>query len=244
MSRDLIREWENLSGPWIREAREGRNPTREGLLDEPVLMECGDLTGKRVLDCGCGEGRFCRRMLEMGASYVLGIDLCSRMIDAAAELQAEGADYILADVQEMRFLEDESFDLAVSYLNQCDLPDFQSNNSEVFRVLRPGGRFVVANLHPMRSAVGSWHRDENGDKSHVILDDYFSEGERHWRIMGVELTNFHRTLTSYVDGFLLCGFRLGRIVEPGVTDEVLRQYPELEDELRVPNFIIYRLEKP
>ena len=52
-----------------------------------------------------------------------------------------------------------------------------SNNREVFRVLRPGGRFVVANLHPMRSAVGGWHRTVDGKKQHVILDRYFDEGE-------------------------------------------------------------------
>ena len=147
-------------------------------------------------------------------------------------------------VNYLGFLETESFDLAVSYLNQCDLPDYSANNKEVFRILRPGGRFVVANLHPMRSAMGTWHRDDEGNKSHVVLDRYFEEGERRWVIMGVELTNFHRTLSTYTDDFARCGFAIGRIVEPTVSASILKEYPELDDELRVPNFIIYRLEKP
>jgi hypothetical protein len=78
----------------------------------------------------------------------------------------------------MGFIRDGAFDLAVSYINQCDLPDFEANSREVFRVLRPGGRSIIANLHPMRSAVGEWLKAEDGAKLHVILDRYFDEGDR------------------------------------------------------------------
>lgn len=240
---DLAREWRDLSTPWIREAREGRNPTREGLLDAPMLEACGDVTGLRALDCGCGEGRFCRILSARGAAHVLGLDLCEPMIAAAMELEGDREEYRVADVQDLSFLPDGSFDLAVSYLNQCDLPDADANNREVFRVLRSGGRFVVANLHPMRSAVGGWHRTEQGQKLHVILDRYFDEGERRWPMMGVRFTNFHRTLMTCVRGYLAAGFRIEDIVEPTITPEQLAVYPELDDELRVPNFIIYVLAK-
>ena len=241
---NLEREWHELSVPWIKEAREGRNPTRTGLLDKPILEACGNVEGLRILDCGCGEGRFCRILLDKGAEYVLGLDLCEPMIEAAEELQSECDEYRVADVQDLGFVEDEVFDLAVSYLNQCDLPDFDANNREVFRVLKTGGLFVVANLHPMRSAVGQWHRTDDGEKQHVKLDRYFDEGERHWRILGVELTNFHRSLSTYTYGFVQAGFRIEAIAEPTITEEQFALYPELDDELRVPNFIIYTLRKP
>ena len=76
------------------------------------------------------------------------------------------------------------------------------------------------------------------------LDDYFDESERHWEIWGKELTNFHRSLSTYLNGFLEAGFVLVRVIEPTVAISDLKQYPELEDELRVPNFIIYVLGKP
>lgn len=82
------------------------------------------------------------------------------------------------------------------------------------------------------------------EKGHVILDRYFDEGERHWKMMGAEFTNFHRSLSTYIRGFLEAGFSIAGIVEPTVTDEQVRRYPELDDELRVPNFIIYILRKP
>lgn len=241
---ELKNEWEKLAPEWIRVAREGPNPTRTALLDEPVLRECGDVTGLRVIDLGCGEGRFCRMLADRGASCVLGIDTCQPMIEAAVTAECAGVEYRLGDVQSMKFVKDESFDLAVSYLNQCDLKDFRTNNREVFRILKPGGRFIVANLHPMRSAVGGWHRSESGQKLHVILDRYFDEGERCWKMMGVDFTNFHRTLESYINDFLETGFVLMRIAEPTVSQSTVREFPGMEDELRVPNFIVYNLLKP
>jgi ubiquinone/menaquinone biosynthesis C-methylase UbiE len=209
-----------------------------------MLAACGDVRGLKVLDCGCGEGRFCRMLPRCGAEHVLGVDLCAPMINAAKELASGRDAYALADVQDLSFLVDHSFDLAVSYLNQCDLLDFEANTREVFRVLKPGGRFIIANLHPMRSAVGGWSITDDGVKQHVILDRYFDEGERRWKMMGVAFTNFHRTLSTYIRGYRQTGFAIEQIIEPTVELHNLERFPELDDELRVPNFILFLLAKP
>jgi SAM-dependent methyltransferase len=209
-----------------------------------MIDACGDVRGLKVLDCGCGEGRFCRILLDRGAEQALGLDLCLPMVVAAAQLASGKDAYALADVQDLGFLRGSTFDLAVSYLNQCDLPDFEANSHEVFRVLKPGGRFVIANLHPMRSAVGGWMKTEDGAKLHAILDCYFEEGSRRWKMMGVEFTNFHRALSTYVRAYRQAGFTIEDIIEPTLDAENLKRFPELDDELRVPNFIIFVLEKP
>src|SRR5215471_17862507 len=224
---DLREEWRQLAPAWIREAREGANPTREGLLDRPMMEACGDVRGLKVLDCGCGEGRFCRILLGRGAEQVVGVDLWAPMILAAAELAAGKDGYVLADVQDLGCLRDGAFDLAVSYLNQCDLPNFEANSREVFRVLKPGGRFIIANLHPMRSAVGTWLKTEDGAKLHVILDRYFDEGERRWKMMGIDFTNFHRTLSTYLRAYSRSGFAIEEIIEPTLEPEHLERFPEL-----------------
>jgi ubiquinone/menaquinone biosynthesis C-methylase UbiE len=242
--KTIKEEWNQLAPAWIKEAREGRNPNRNGLLDPPMIQACGDIHGLRVLDCGCGEGRFCRILLDHGAEHTLGVDLCVPMIYAARELSRGKDDYIAADAQDLSFLADQTFDLAVSYLNQCDLPDFEANTREVFRVLKSGGRFVIANLHTMRSAGGGWMSTEDGVKQHIMLDRYFDEGERRWKMMGVEFTNFHRTLSTYFAGYQRAGFTVSRIIEPTVEIRALEKFPELDDELRVPNFIIFVLTKP
>jgi ubiquinone/menaquinone biosynthesis C-methylase UbiE len=241
---DLREEWRQLAPAWIRQSREGPNPTRTGLLDRPMLDACGDVRGLKVLDCGCGEGRFCRILVDRGAELAVGVDLCPDMVAAAARAAGGKDSYLLADAQEMPFLRDASVDLAVSYLNQCDLPDFEANSREVYRILKPGGRFVIANLHPMRSAVGSWARTEAGAKLHFILDRYFDEAHRRWQMLGVAFTNFHRTLSTYVRAYRQIGFTIEQVLEPTVDAAMLERFPELDDELRVPNFIVFVLGKP
>ncbi len=209
-----------------------------------MMDACRNVRGLRILDSGCGEGRFCRILIEQGAEQVVGVDLCEPMVTAAKELASGKDEYYAGDVQDLSFLNGRSFDLAVSYLNQCDLPNFKANNRAVFQLLRPGGRFVIANLHPMRSATGAWRKTEDGKKEHVILDYYFEEGERSWNIMGTDVTNFHRTLSSHIHGYRKSGFEIDDVIEPTVNPEDLDDYPELEDELRVPNFIIFVLRKP
>ena len=178
--RDVQEEWRRIAPAWIKEAREGSNAIRAGLLDGPMMEACGDVRGLNVLDCGCGEGRFSRMLLNLGAEHVLGLDLCPPMIQAAKELESGKDCYAVADVQNLSFLGDRTFDLVVSYVNQCYLPDVQANNREVFRVLLPGGRFVVANLHPIRSAAGGCQTSAEGATQDAILDRYFQEGERRW----------------------------------------------------------------
>jgi ubiquinone/menaquinone biosynthesis C-methylase UbiE len=235
--------WKTLAPAWIKEVREGPSPIRNGLLDLAVMHACGNLAGLDVMDSGCGEGRFCRKIVDAGASSVVGVDFCEAMIAAARERQGERDAYYVGDVENLGAFDDQQFDLVVSYLNQCDLRDFSRNNREISRVLRPNGRFVVANLHPMRSAVGGWHKGVDGRKEHVILDRYFDEGERKWKVMDVEITNFHRTLSTYIRGFRDSGFQIEDIVEPSADPDAVGRYPELEDELRVPNFIIFVLRK-
>jgi hypothetical protein len=53
----------------------------------------------------------------------------------------------------------------------------------------------------------------------------------------------HRTLSTYIRGYRRAGFAIEEILEPSVDAENLQRFPELDDELRVPNFIIVVLQK-
>jgi len=44
------------------------------------------LAGKKILDVGCGSGRFCVAFAQRGAARVLGIDFAPRMIELANQL--------------------------------------------------------------------------------------------------------------------------------------------------------------
>jgi len=49
---DLNQEWIRLSSAWITQARTHTMPSRDGLLDQPMLAACGDVRGLAALDSG------------------------------------------------------------------------------------------------------------------------------------------------------------------------------------------------
>src|SRR5208282_6570185 len=56
-----------------------------------VLQELAPLTGKHVLDLGCGEGYVSRLLAQAGAQSVFGIDISSEMVGRARQVAASGA---------------------------------------------------------------------------------------------------------------------------------------------------------
>ncbi|GAB2878839.1 hypothetical protein GCM10027074_53890 [Streptomyces deserti] len=102
--------------------------------------------GQRVLDMGCGTGRFTVPMAERGAQ-VTGLDLSRAMLDVlGGKLAARGlhAELREGDMAALPF-PDESFDVVTSMLALMHIPlqDRPKVFAEVRRVLRPGGRMLL-----------------------------------------------------------------------------------------------------
>ncbi len=238
------RQWEALAPFWIQRCHEGE-PNREGMLDRWMLDTLGYVTGLRIADLGCGEGRFCRMLARQGASYVLGIDLCEMLNEEARVQKSSDAEHYLIDnIEHLGSVESDFFDIAVSYISLVDVADLDAAIASSYRILKPGGRFVVCNLAPMVTASNARITDPDGTRTAFRVDHYFDESNRTMRFRGLELTNFHRTLSTYINGFLKAGYALKGIREPRPDEEGLARYPELTNELRSPAFVIYDLLKP
>jgi SAM-dependent methyltransferase len=81
-----------------------------------TMAECGDVRGKRILDIGCGSGRYLITLARRGAEGV-GIDFASNMIALAQNLAAERgvADrclFVNADFLEFEF--EKKFDISLA----------------------------------------------------------------------------------------------------------------------------------
>lgn len=241
LKRRLEDQWTDAVDDWIGQDQS----VRTGMLDSWMLDALGDVAGRRVLDIGCGEGRFCRLLAGLGAD-VTGVDLTEGLIEKALQLASGGETYLVGNAEELADIDDESFDIAVSYIVLVDLDDYRASITASRRVLKPGGRFIVCNIHPMRSASSNftgWIRDYER-KLFYPLDNYTEEGPREFHWWGKTFINMHRTLSSYVAAFLGAGFLLEGLREPTPSDAQLAENPHFDDEFRAPNFIIFELRKP
>jgi SAM-dependent methyltransferase len=97
--------------------------------------------GERVLDLGCGAGRFVAALREAGADPV-GVELAEAALERA-RVNAPGADLRLVEADGSLPLEHASVDLVWCSEVLEHVPDTAHLLLEVRRVLRPGGRLVV-----------------------------------------------------------------------------------------------------
>ncbi|MCW2965298.1 MAG: class SAM-dependent methyltransferase [Actinomycetia bacterium] len=111
---------------------------------------------KRILEVGCGWGELAQWVRRETGAEVAALDLSPRMVELARE---RGVDAIVGDVQELPFADGE-FDVAVAAWMLYHVPDLDRGIAELARILRPGGRLVVAtnsrfHLLELRELVGS-----------------------------------------------------------------------------------------
>ena len=112
-----------------------------------ILAKLAPLPGKRILDLGCGKGRFARRLADLGAE-VIGLDLSASMMAAAS-----GIARVQGSARHLPF-RDATFDAVIAVEVFEHLIVTTPPIQEARRVIRPGGSLLIVdkNLASLNSA--------------------------------------------------------------------------------------------
>lgn len=226
--------------------RENEN-NANNLFEKPALYSLlPDLTGKAVLDLGCGFGENCIRYVDKGAKRVVGVDISEKMLAVAeSENSHKSIKYLkmpMEDIGELR----ERFDVVVSSLAIQYVEDYQGLVNNIYNLLNDGGVLVFSQEHPINTCFSSgsrWTKDENGNKLYANVEYYSVDGSREstWFVDGIK--KYHRTLSTVINTLIGSGFRIDKIIEPVPTPELLREHPEYDDLLHKPDFLLVRATK-
>ena len=185
----------------------------ENLREDDVHL-LGDVTGRTVLEVGCGAA-MCSRWLATQGARPVGFDLSNGMLRHGRERAARtGIDVPLvqADAQQLPF-RNASFDIAFTAFGAVPfVADSARVMREVARILRPGGRWVFATTHPIRWAFF----DDPGMHGLTAAIPYFDRSPYVERAEDGTATyvEHHRTLGDRVREIVAAGFRLVDLIEP------------------------------
>ena len=166
-----------------------------GLIDQLIHI-IGDCSDKRVLDVGCANGAL---LCALRPREAFGCD-CVKY-ELLADFQ-----FHVADATERIPFDDEFFDVTVASLSLMFFANLRGAIGEMYRVTKPGGRCVIAVMHPSFYRTGS----VDGDMNFVVekdLSESCSFSVEIGRDVG-PLMYYYRPYSEYINEFLRVGFQL------------------------------------
>ncbi|MFJ3195460.1 class I SAM-dependent methyltransferase [Streptomyces griseoviridis] len=214
-------------------------PFREHVEAWSFLNAVGDVSGRNVLDLGCGSGLYARRLRRAGAARVVGMDESAAMVEHARrreDREALGVEYLAADVSDPAAGDLSgiagSFDVvtAVYVLPYASSREaLQGFCATARRALRAtGGRFVAAVLNPEFSTDPQWYRSYG-----MLLSSQQSPAEgtpghlRAW--VGPEVLDldfFRWSAAAHEEALKAAGFDRVSWIRPTVSEEGRTTYGE------------------
>jgi len=224
----ILKAYEQLAGSYNENID---HKPHNAYYDRPHTLELlGEVAGLKILDAGCGPGKYAEILINQGAD-VTGFDFSPKMIKLARERNQEKGTFFVHDLNEPLFhLRNESFDATICTLALNYIEDWTPVIKEFHRVLKPSGILVISMEHPYFQFT--YHQSE----------DYFATEQVSaiWSGFGTPVTvhNYRRSLQDSINPILQNGFQLLKLKEPKPTPEFEKLDPKHYRELMLfPSFM-------
>jgi ubiquinone/menaquinone biosynthesis C-methylase UbiE len=191
-----------------RKAKQGNPLFLTNFVTSPsVLKLLGNVTGKKILDVGCGPGLQASLLTKNGA-IVKGMDGSREFIEIAKK-EAPAAAFIIGDAEKkLPFLNSE-FDIVIATMVLHHLNLWDVVLKEIHEVLKKGGIFIFLDRNPVTRRI---KRKKWFFKKFSVIENYFDEGAK-YRSMGtknkdVKLVQYHKTYETIIKLLIKHGFEI------------------------------------
>ena len=135
-----------------------------------------NLTGKNILDFGCGTGRYWEEIFKMYPEKLIGCDISKSMITKLKNKFPAAETYIIKN-NKLEFLDDNSFDFIISTLVIAHIKNAEEIIYEWKRLLKNGGEIFITDFHPEALRKGAKRTfNRNGNK--ITIKNYIHPLEK------------------------------------------------------------------
>ena len=195
---------------------DGPNPAIE--TEEPVFTDLVRASPPGVaLDAACGTGRHSAILSSMGWK-VIGVDATDAMLERA-RAKVPDATFHQGQMQALP-VPDASVDLVVCGLALSHVEDLAPVYAEFARVLRPGGRAITTDMHPMMTSTGGMAAFPVTDRRPDV-----AAGES----MTINyVPNLVHNVHEYVAAIVATDLEIMGCHEPAVNEETVTSFPSFE----------------
>jgi len=185
-------------------------PFYGAFITEEACSLLGELSGKTVLEIGCGCGQSLKYAGKRGAAGLWGLDISEQQIEKAKQCLAEcglSAKFICAPMEDECGIPKNYFDVVYSVYAIGWTTDLEATFGRIASYLKKGGEFIFSWSHPIHKCIAA----ENG--SFVFKKSYFDESWYSVSLGENTLTMSDRMLSTYINALAGAGFFIEQMVE-------------------------------
>ncbi len=177
---------------------------------EDKLKTLGNLSGKCVLELGCGNGHSLKYVADLGAKDLWGLDISDNQITKTKNyLRTQGvnAKLICSAMEDDCEIPVNHFDTVYSVYGVGWTTNLDKTFKNVYSYLKEGGLFVFGWSHPLHKCVSI------EDGKFVFSNSYFNEEWYCAKMGDKEIMLSNRMLSTYINSLARNGFIIEELIE-------------------------------
>lgn len=217
-------------------------PSYGGFTTENKLNLLGNLTNKKVLEIGCGNGRSLKYIFDRGAADLWGIDISPEQIKCTKDYlssQEINAKLICSPMENDCGIPTEYFDLVFSVYGIGWSTDLNKTFRQIYSYLKNDGVFIFNWSHPIHKCV-SFENNRLIFSNSYFDEDWYSADMGNKQIM---LSN--RKLSTYINALADNGFVIEKLIEENDDDLVNAEETEYSKKAKmIPVTFVIKARKP
>lgn len=215
--------WKKVAKGYAKVVGETGDRTHSKIVNPIVSDFLGSLKGKVVLDAGCGNGYWSRRLAKE-AKEVIGVDFTEELIEIAkTKPSSDNLKFQVGDLKDLKFPANE-FDTVLCNMVLMDVNDLDKVIGELARVLKIGGRLVISIIHPCFENPPNTYslKNKKGEQTAKVVKHYFRTGPvedttRSWDEKHPYL-HWHHIISDYLNSFSKHKLFIEETSEPNESD--------------------------